>query len=142
MNTQIFYMYRDADNYKKRHSVIIKGKLSPASIDRLKGILEDGLYFIPSDLGLEDLQKYLQDIDVEDNIDEDGYYNPYGPEGADHVWHELGPIEYTTSEPTVSITCEDLDDVISADNFVGWTVEGTEEDLAAEALERKRNKRK
>ena len=74
INTKIEYLYRDADNYKQYNSVIFSGAIPSLSIDSLADRLDEGKYFIPSRLGLEDLQHRMVDG-----------YNP----SVDHPYHEL-----------------------------------------------------
>ena len=132
MNTKINYFYRDADNYKSAKSIILDGKISKECLKRFRSILDEGEYFIPSDVGLENLQSELQKFDVKDNIDSDGFYNPFGPEGADHVWHTLDSIELTNEKPTTELSNDEFCSLINEDNFIGWDVEGTEKKLISQ----------
>jgi hypothetical protein len=81
VNTRISYLYRDACNYKKFNEVVISGVISEK---RIKSLLKEELFFIPSDVGLQDLQ---DEIFLSD----------------DHIWHEFEKIELTEEEPTVEI---------------------------------------
>ena len=60
MNTRIEYMYRDGANNKQWHTVIIAGTLTK---DQLTPYLEQGRYFIPSQVGLDDLPGRLHRVD-------------------------------------------------------------------------------
>ena len=85
-NTLIIYEYRDASNYKvSSEELVFKGKLSTAEIqslltdygaDQMEG-------FIPSQVGLPDLQGELMKYDQQD-YDED------------HCWHYFAevPLKY------------------------------------------------
>jgi hypothetical protein len=93
MNTELHYTYVDASGYKQDKTVIIAGEVTPAQVEPY---LAEGLYFIPSQVGLEDLQE--------------GFL-AYGPLGEDdHVWHtiEEGDITLTAQEPTMTITAGEL----------------------------------
>ena len=74
MNTRVEYLYRDADNYKQFASVVLSGEITPEERARIATALDNGEYFIPSQVGLEDLQTRM----------------PFFPNpDSDHVWHEL-----------------------------------------------------
>lgn len=79
MNTVFSYLYRDADNYKARETVVLTGAPRPGDFDVIQSALDDGCFFIPSQVGLPDLQEQLQQYDSPDMLDADGV-NP-----ADHV---------------------------------------------------------
>lgn len=85
-STRIGYMYRDANNYKKYHQVVLPGTLSMSQIQDIQNCLEEGLYFIPSQVGLEELQ--FQMI---------GGYQ----EDVDHPFHELHVVTLTEEKPTL-----------------------------------------
>ena len=86
MNTRFEYMYRDGENYKQYAEVVIKGALTP---EQLRPYLYDGQFFLPSEVGLEDLQEYP--------------YRHY-----DHIWHEPVAADPTNDAPTVEVRAEDL----------------------------------
>jgi hypothetical protein len=86
MNTLIAYQYRDAANYKEFDTVIIHGQLSLSDIEEY---LYEKEFFIPSEIGLKDLQP--------ENLTPD-----------DHIWHEILEISYTNEKPTVNITAEKI----------------------------------
>jgi len=88
-NTSISYKYTDATNYKTDHTVIFSGSATDTDLIHLFQSLDDGDGFIPSQVGLLDIQFVLQTHDVKDNRDSEGEYNPFGPEGSDHVWHSI-----------------------------------------------------
>lgn len=90
MNTRISYLYRDASNYKAHHDVVVHGEITFAQIE---SALESGQFFIPSQVGLPDLQAQL------------------GPANDDdHAWHELTPDSFSPTEdpPTVGLTARKL----------------------------------
>ncbi len=86
MNTRFEYLYRDGHNYKQYNEVVIQGLFT---LDQLRPHLYEGQYFMPSEVGLEDLQEY-----------------PY--RGCDHIWHELVSAEPTDDAPTVEVRADEL----------------------------------
>ncbi len=85
-NTLFGYLYRDASNYKNYHQVVLKGKLSE---DQIAPFLREQTYFIPSEVGLPDLQNEELTID-------------------DHIWHEIEFISVTDDAPTVKFSATTL----------------------------------
>jgi hypothetical protein len=81
MNTLFCYFYRDACNYKTFNEVIIKGRLE---LKELAPYLHEETYFIPSEVGLEDLQGDLFSTD-------------------DHIWHEIDSVSATDDPVTNDI---------------------------------------
>ncbi|MGA3028249.1 MAG: hypothetical protein ABSF98_26165 [Bryobacteraceae bacterium] len=71
MNTRIEYLYRDAGNFKQFASVVLEGEITTRDREAIAAALDSGEYFIPSQVGLGDLQAPFPDPDL------------------DHVWHEL-----------------------------------------------------
>lgn len=53
-NTKIEYLYRDASNYKVWNTAIIQGRLTDEQIDEIMACLQDGEYFVPSKVGLDE----------------------------------------------------------------------------------------
>lgn len=89
VNTVVKYLYRDADNYKKRHNVVITGEMTEEQETAIEQCLDDGGYFIPSMVGLPDER--------------------FGAETmADHPWFEWIGVEATAGKPTLHITAEEL----------------------------------
>ena len=80
MNTQFSYLYRDAWNYKKFHSLILLGVVS---LEEIEHFLREHTFFIPSEVGLSDSQEEV--------------FKSY-----DHIWHEIEAVELTDERPTVS----------------------------------------
>lgn len=74
MTTYIPYMYRDSNNYKQHACIMLTAPLTGEQTATIIGCLDEGLYFIPEQVGAESLQHLFGGIDVE----------------ADHPWHELG----------------------------------------------------
>lgn len=89
LNTRIAYMYRDGSNYKTNAEAIFEGEITAEEKKALLKNLDDTLYFIPSDVGLRDLQ-----ADFNAKLYDD-----------DHPWHELedGGIILCTTKPTEEI---------------------------------------
>jgi hypothetical protein len=81
LNTKFSYLYRDVCNYKTFNEVIISGTIG---FEDIRPYLKDKTFFIPSEVGLTDLQDCVFSID-------------------DHIWHEIDSIQATQSEPTVKI---------------------------------------
>lgn len=90
-NTRVTYRYRDAGNCEQAHSIIVVGELAWKDIVQY---LDEGVYFIPSQVGLEDLQPHFRG----------------GLTGSDHVWHQLreSDIELVDDAQTVPITAGEL----------------------------------
>jgi hypothetical protein len=101
MNTRIEYMYRDGENYKQFREVILVGEVT---IAELRPHYYEGSFFIPSVVGLEDLQR-----------------TPYL--ACDHVWHEIVGAEPTDESPTVDISANVLLARFKAAGKVKWETE-------------------
>ncbi|WP_305910551.1 hypothetical protein Q9L42_020555 (plasmid) [Methylomarinum sp. Ch1-1] len=99
MNTLISYLYRDADNYKFTESVVLKGEISKDDKATIFEKLDNGLYFLPEQVGLNT---------AFEQIVSHGYRFPTE---SDHPWHELCSIEKTNQEPTTEVS---LDEFIEA----------------------------
>lgn len=98
MNTIISYLYRDACNYKKFHDVIVSGQLEP---NDLFSCLKDKEFFVPSEVGLMDLQE-----DV---------FTQY-----DHIWHALCSVEATDEPENIPITASELKNAFRDAYANGW----------------------
>ena len=85
-NSKIYYMYRDAGNYKFYHEVIIRGKLS---LEDLKPFFHDHDFFIPTQFGWPDLQ-------------------PEPLTDNDHIWHQIYEVESTNEKETYNISSNEL----------------------------------
>jgi len=86
MNTKFSYLYRDACNYKRYDEQIIFGSIG---FEDIQPYLRDKTFFIPSEIGLTDLQ---------DNV-----FSIY-----DHIWHEIDSLQMTNDEATVDIHAAEL----------------------------------
>lgn len=91
MNTMIYYLYRDASNYKVNNMAVVEGELTEKQISEIIGTLEDGEHFVPHQVGLP--EKKFDDT-TEDDLD----------------WFELyeDGFEPTKAVPTVKITAQEL----------------------------------
>ena len=98
MNIQLNYLYRDAWNFKKFHSVILSDIIV---LEQIETYLKDQTFFIPSEVGLPDLQ---EDI-----------FKSY-----DHIWHEIEFLELTDQQPTVAIDASALLANFKKANSLNW----------------------
>jgi hypothetical protein len=94
-NTKIEYMYRDGSNYKTYREEVLQGELTSLQIAEIKSNLQDGEYFIPSQVGLDDLQAELQKYDSRDYDD-------------DLSLHEFLEVELVSDTPTIEMTAEEF----------------------------------
>lgn len=83
-NTKINYLYRDAWNYKQLNTVIINGEITKEQIETIISYLNEGEYFIPSQVGLP--EKRFDKISV-----------------SDHCWFELEADDFIITEESVTI---------------------------------------
>ncbi len=96
-------MYRDADNYKTHEEVVFAGVINTELIiEKIKEKLES---FVPSQIGLEDLQERLQ---IFDSFDHD----------VDHCFHELCDVEQTNDEPTDERTIHEFTKELIGKEFI------------------------
>lgn len=102
MNTRFEYQYRDGHNYKQYNEVVIGGEFT---LGQLRPYLYEGAFFVPSEVGLNDLQE-----------------EPYG--ACDHVWHELVSAEPTEDVATVELRAKELVARFRAAGAVGWETAG------------------
>lgn len=118
LNTSVSYLYRDADNYKASRQVILPGLLSVAERKQILDARDDGGYFIPSQVGLDDLQGELQQWDAPHELADDDV-NP-----SDHPWHEMDDdqIEVSAQAPNETMTASEL---AAAFAEVTWDADGT-----------------
>lgn len=98
MNTRFEYLYRDGENYKQYNEVVIEGEFT---LEQLQPHLYWGQFFMPSEVGLEDLQQH-----------------PY--RDCDHVWHELCSAEPTWDEPTIELNAGEIVSRFCAAAAVEW----------------------
>ena len=92
MNTKMYYLYRDASNYKTTNVAIIEGEISKEQIAEIIGCLDEGEYFIPSAVGLDEER-----------------FGSWDDE-CDHYFFELNEddFELTEESGTVGMTVEEL----------------------------------
>lgn len=88
-NTRLAYLYRDADNYKVRHEVVFAGQMSEDEKMRIIASLEDGEYFFPGPLGLND-ERFGSETE------------------ADHPFFEFCYFEETPNKPTTNISIAEI----------------------------------
>jgi hypothetical protein len=100
MNTSITYQYRDASNYKEFDTVIISGLLS---LNDIEEYLYEKEFFIPSEIGLKDLQS--------ENLNQD-----------DHIWHEILDISHTQEKPAINITAEKIISNFKKASLEEWNI--------------------
>ena len=86
MNTSFEYLYRDAANYKIFETIVLCGALR---IDEITPFLHEGEFFIPSRVGLIDLQ-------------------PSVKTEFDHGWHEIVEVKPSDEEVTIPLTTAEL----------------------------------
>ena len=113
-NTMIEYMYRDADNYKVRSSVVVEGTLTPEEIE---DIFKAGEYgFVASDVGLP--ENKFEDVTE-----------------ADHDFFELSDI-YPTDRPVMEqITANELYEKFM-DSKEKWEKAAFKKDISYEDMDR------
>lgn len=89
-NTRLYYLYRDASNWKTLNSVVLKGKITDEMHNEMKSCCEDGVeMFIPEQVGLDLIRDWETTMD-------------------DHPYAELGEYELVPNEPTTDMTVEEL----------------------------------
>lgn len=93
MNTRISYLYRDGDNYKQSHEVVVSGELT---LEQIQPFLLDGENFIASQVGLQDIQTMWKELGFE------------FPTDQDHVFCEMEDMEFTEEKPTSELTASQL----------------------------------
>ena len=82
-NTKIVYGYRDASNYKESAEVVFSGKFDHELLSKMLDKLQGGMFFIPGQVGLPDIQNKLG-----------------GWSEDDHPFHYFLSIEPTSDVPT------------------------------------------
>jgi len=91
VNTRINYLYRDSSNYKVQNQAVVAGKLTDADKQTIISCLDEGQYFIPHMVGLQE-KRFEKTSDT------------------DHSWFELciTDIEGTDDPATVDMTAAEL----------------------------------
>ena len=112
-NTEIQYMYRDADNYKRFGRQVLSGLVPEADVLRYT---DDGS-FIAGDAGLPELQKDWAKSGMK------------YPTDADHVFHEIESVEPTSRKPTCKTTAAHFLRRLRRAHQRGWPVERAMERL-------------
>jgi hypothetical protein len=100
MNTIFSYMYADASNYKVFKDVVIKGELRISDVEQY---LYEGEFFIPSEVGLSDLQP-----------------TPFTVE--DHVWHTIRDLSTTDANPNCDVESAQLKERFAAVSRDKWNL--------------------
>lgn len=102
VNLEVDYMYRDGNNFKQYSSFVLSGV--PDDLGILMGRtslpswkLDESEYFIPGEVGLEDLQNKFT----------------HASPGADHPWHTFDGWRLTEKIPTVAMSWEEFDQRMS-----------------------------
>ncbi|OGV34338.1 MAG: hypothetical protein A2020_04645 [Lentisphaerae bacterium GWF2_45_14] len=98
MNTLFCYQYRDGENYKNFADVIIEGHFA---LDKIENFLHESQFFIPSEVGLDDLQEM-----------------PF--KAYDHIWHEIISISFTPQLPTCKIKAREFISNFKKANLNDW----------------------
>lgn len=144
-NTHISYLYRDACNYKVHNEAIIRGELSAQQIDVIMGCLNDGEYFIPSQVGLpeERFGSFTEDDHYWFELARDGF-SPVKEDAtvditpdelvqkfteAKNNWHE---VEFMQEENVVSYT--DIYVYVPEEKEIIYISEGTGDNLLREDI--------
>lgn len=112
MFTEGHYQYRDASNYKQGTTVYFEGEPSLEQLKVINKALDQKKYFIPGDVGLDELQDRLSSF----------------PSDDDHVWHELLSLDVVFSLPADAIVEGPVAELVEAFGKIGtpesWDVEG------------------
>lgn len=106
MNTKIYYLYRDGSNYKEGKEIILEGTLFPQQIDDIFKKFDNDEFFIPSQVGLINLQDRMVNFPNED----------------DHVWHELEREDITTTNEPANTTITAIDLYNNFMKITEWNV--------------------
>ena len=106
MNTKIAYMYRDESNYKQHEEVILQGEITDAEKEIIMANLDGGEFFIPSQVGLDNIQHRMINFPSED----------------DHVWHELEKKDITLTEDEPTLTEMDVHQFAATFKDITWNV--------------------
>lgn len=112
-NTELNYLYRDGDNYKKWGSVVFSG--TPDNLeafeDEFKACLDDSDYFVASQVGVPEVFLYTAG----------GFALS---KNADHCFHEFDSFELTDKEPTdkEDRSIVEFFEAVKAASEQGWKV--------------------
>lgn len=98
----LHYMYRDASNYKAAGKVVLSRPLRGREKEELMESLQEGLYFIPEQVGLPPCSKLWEE---------------YGVSEDDHPWHECYGVREEVPEEGMPIV--DTEEFLKALRAVG-----------------------
>ena len=113
MNTKIAYMYRDGSNYKQCDEVVFEGEITEVELRTILDNRDEGQFFIPSQVGMEDLQPRMLSY----------------PSDADHVWHELNREDITlTSDAPTGSNPVSIKDFVRLWDGIEWDVKKATEE--------------
>lgn len=94
LNTEIHYVYRDADNYKVHNCCVVKNAITDEQRRIILDSLHEKEYFIPCKVGLNEER-----------------FSDYDPE-ADHIWFEFefgeDCFHLTSAKPNTGLTIAEL----------------------------------
>lgn len=92
-NTKLWYMYRDAANYKVHTDVVLAGEMTEEQWKTILSCCDDGEYFAPAKVGLEA---------------RDFVAIGYKPYDDDPELFEIVEYSHTDLAPTVQMTVKEL----------------------------------
>lgn len=92
VTTCIYYLYRDADNYKKLNKIIVPGRYTDDQINEIISSLSERQWFIPSIIGFP--EEKIDDKETD----------------ADHPWFELvaSDFEPSNEKPDIDKSPEEI----------------------------------
>lgn len=85
-------MYRDGSNYKTWRTVVLEGTITEEELKACFASECEGVEFIPSQVGLDDIQSELACY----------------PSADDHVWHQFCSAQPTDRKPDIKLTAAQL----------------------------------
>ncbi len=117
-NTELFLMYRDADNYKAYLTVVLAGAITDEQLAAIKPKLSDGCFIIAEQVGLPTPSFQFSHYDNWPNEDCDHVFTTWGAfEGGVPTAAEM----LTDDEPTIELTVDQL--VVNILAVEEWDVE-------------------
>jgi hypothetical protein len=123
-NTAFNYIYRDASNYKNSGGVIFAGAMTPEQLVRLERSLDEGRYFIASQLSVPAV--FLWSASAHYDLDSAAAVaampGEYMIGEDDHCWHEFTTATEVDQEPTDNRTIEQFIAGVEAAAGGGWLV--------------------
>ena len=106
-NTKLWYMYRDASNYKLHIDVVLTGEMTPEQWETILSCCDDREYFAPAKVGLEA---------------RDFVAMGYQPYDDDPELFEIVEYSHTDLNPTVQMTVEELVTKFQANKGKWYTI--------------------